>query len=368
MTTNGSPRRTPLYPIHVKLGARIIDFHGWEMPVQYSGIREEHFAVREKAGIFDVCHMGTVGIKGKNALKMVQKVYTGDASPMREGDIHYGLLCNENGGIIDDVTLFKVSEENYFFCVNASNVSKDYEWLKSAIGNDAEVINESETGGIIALQGPLADDILSGVSEGIDLKSIKTFKFDYGRVAGVNAIISRTGYTGERGFEFFFEREKALLIWEEIFKAGVGMGLKPAGLGARDTLRLEMKYTLYGNDIGDSVSPLEACLERYISFDKGDFIGHDALLKEKESGSKRRLAGFRMIDLGIPRQGFEIMIDGMVIGYVTSGGHSFSTENNIGMALVDTKHSVVGTQFFVSVRGKELKAEVVETPFYKRKK
>ncbi|RMF97603.1 MAG: glycine cleavage system aminomethyltransferase GcvT [Candidatus Schekmanbacteria bacterium] len=361
-----SPKRTPLYPVHLKYNAKIIDFHGWEMPVYYTGIRDEHLTVRSKAGIFDVSHMGYVSVSGKNALDAVQKVFTADATKMKNGVVSYGLLCNEKGGIVDDVTLFKIGEESYFFCVNASNVEKDYEWIKKNSGDIAETKNESTEKGIIALQGPMADEILAKVAEDADLKSLRFFHFTEGKIGNDNVIISRTGYTGEKGFEFFFQRNRAETIWNLLMEAGKEYGLKPAGLGARDTLRLEMKYTLYGNDIDDSITPLEACLERYVDFDKGFFVGRDALLKQKEEGIPRRLVGFKMIDAGIPRQGYEIIADGNIIGKVTSGNKSFSTGDSIGMALVKTEYSSIGTSFFVSIRGKNLKAEVVKTPFYKK--
>lgn len=360
------PRRTPLYSTHLKYGARIIDFHGWDMPVYYSGIRDEHFAVRNNAGIFDVCHMGYVSVRGPGALSAVQSVLSADASSMTDGAVIYGLLCNEKGGIVDDVTLFRIAEDDYFFCVNASNVEKDYEWIKRHTGQTADVVNESGRKGIIALQGPASDDIIEKIAEDIDFKSIRFFRFAGGKIGNDEMIFSRTGYTGERGFEFFIERNRAEIIWETIMEAGRDLGLKPAGLGARDTLRLEMKYTLYGNDIDDTVTPFEACLDRYVSLDKGNFVGRDALVKQKNEGIPRRLAGFRMIDAGIAREGFDVIADGRVIGKVTSGNRSLSTNTSIGIALIDKPFAEVGNFFHICVRGNNLKAEVVKTPFYRK--
>ena len=305
-------------------------------------------------------------IRGENALAAVQKVLTADASSMVDGAVLYGLLCNEDGGIVDDVTVFKISESEYFFCVNASNVQKDFEWIKKQAGNIADIENESDEKGIIALQGPNANEILGQIAEDVDLKTIRFFNFTRGSIGSDEMIFSRTGYTGEKGFELFFERNRAEVIWEKIMNAGGDFGLKPAGLGARDTLRLEMKYTLYGNDIDETITPLEASRDRYVSFDKGDFVGGDALLKQKNDGIPRRLKGFRLIDSGIPREGYDVISQGRVIGRVTSGNRSLSTNASIGMALVETPYANIGTVFEISIRGKKVKAEVVKTPFYKK--
>lgn len=343
----------------------MVDFSGWEMPIQYEGIKAEHFCVRNSAGLFDVSHMGRIDFKGTDALANVQHLITNNASKMKDGKVIYSLMCNENGGIVDDVTVYRINPSHYFFCVNASNTAKDYEWIKKSMKGNAELVNLSGEVSIIALQGPKAHNILQKLVN-VNLEEIKLFWFRGGLINSAEVLISRTGYTGEDGFELYVKREHSADLWELILEKGKESGLKPAGLGARDTLRTEMKYTLYGNEIDDNVSPLEACLERYVDFDKGDFIGRDSLLKEKEKGIKRRLVGFEMVDHSIPRHGFDIYSNGNLIGKVTSGMLSWFLNKGIGIGLVSSEYSQIGSEFDVKIREKFYKARVVETPFYKR--
>ncbi|OGL39446.1 MAG: glycine cleavage system protein T [Candidatus Schekmanbacteria bacterium RIFCSPHIGHO2_02_FULL_38_11] len=358
-------KRTPIYNIHLRLGAKMVDFSGWEMPIQYEGIKSEHFCVRNSAGLFDVSHMGRIDFKGADALANVQYLTTNNASNMKDGKVIYSLMCNENGGIIDDVTVYRINSSHYFFCVNASNTGKDYEWIRKNIRGNAGLVNLNGEVSIIALQGPKAQKILQNLVN-VNLEEIKPFWFRAGLMDSAEILISRTGYTGEDGFELYIRREHSADIWERISEKGKEYGLKPAGLGARDTLRTEMKYTLYGNEIDENVSPLEACLERYVDFNKGDFIGRDSLLKEKENGIKRRLVGFEMTEHSIPRHGFDIYRNGKLIGKVTSGMLSWHLNRGIGIGLVLSEYSETGSKFEVKIREKFYKARVIETPFYKR--
>ena len=335
------------------------------MPIQYEGIKAEHFCVRNNAGLFDVSHMGRIDFKGDDALANVQYLITNNASRMKDGKVIYSLMCNQKGGIVDDVIVYRINQSHYFFCVNASNTAKDYEWIKKNMKGNAELINLSGEVSIIALQGPQAGKILQKLVN-INIDEIKPFWFRFDLMNSAEVLISRTGYTGEDGFELYIKREHSADLWERILEKGKESGLKPAGLGARDTLRTEMKYTLYGNEIDDNISPLEACLEKYVDLDKGDFIGRDSLLKEKERGIKRRLVGFEMIDHSIPRHGFDIYRSGNLIGKVTSGMLSWFLNKGIGIGLVSSEYSQTGSVFEVKIRDKFYKASVVQTPFYKR--
>ena len=335
------------------------------MPIQYEGIKAEHLCVRNNAGLFDVSHMGRIDFKGDGAVANVQHLITNNASRMKDGKVIYSLMCNEKGGIVDDVTVYRINQSHYFFCVNASNTAKDYEWIKKNMKGNAELINLSREVSIIALQGPQAGKILQKLVN-INLDEIKPFWFRFGLINGAEILISRTGYTGEDGFELYIKRDHSADLWESILEKGKEFGLKPAGLGARDTLRTEMKYTLYGNEIDDNISPLEASLEKYVDLDKGDFIGRNILLKEKERGIKRRLIGFEMIDHSIPRHGFEIYGNGKLIGNVTSGMLSWFLGKGIGIGLVSSEYSQIGSEFEVKIREKFYRARVVQTPFYKK--
>jgi len=357
--------RTPFYEIHKRLNAKIVDFAGFEMPVEYSGIKDEHMTVRNDVGVFDVSHMGEIWVKGLNALQFIQKVTTNDASVLFPGQAQYSCFPNGKGGIIDDLLVYYFEPQKYMLVVNASNIQKDWEWLVSQNDLGAELENASDRISQLAVQGPKAARILQKLTE-TDLSSIKYYTFEVGRFAGVdNVIISATGYTGAGGFELYFYNDFALPIWEAIFDAGKEEGIKPIGLGARDTLRLEMGYCLYGNDIDDTTSPIEAGLGWITKFiENKDFIDKNLLLQQKNLGVFRRLKGFEMIDRGIPRHGYEIVdCDGIVIGIVTSGTHSPILDKGIGMGYIQKKYCDLGTEIYILIRNKTLKAKVVKMPF-----
>ena len=344
----------------------MVDFSGWEMPIQYEGIRAEHLAVRNNAGLFDVSHMGRIDFRGEGALEAVEYLITNNASKMKDGKVIYSLICNRKGGVVDDTTAYRINSSHYFFCVNAANIEKDYDWIKSNKKGNASLINLSDETSILALQGPKAKEVLQKLVN-INLAELKTFWFMTGKIDGMDVLISRTGYTGEDGFEIYFNNEYAVRLWEMILEAGKDFGIKPIGLGARDTLRTEMKYTLYGSDIDDNVSPLEANLERYIDLEKGDFLGKESLVKEKERGVRRSLIGFEMLEHSIPRHGFQIFKNGKLIGTVTSGMRSWILNKEIGIGLVEREYSNTGSEFEIKIREDLYKAKVVETPFCKRK-
>lgn len=360
-------KRTPLYEEHKKVGGKMVEFAGWEMPIQYSGLTDEHKAVRNAAGIFDVSHMGEFEFKGRDAAKFLDYLTPSSASTLETGQATYSLLLTERGTIVDDIIIYRLSAEHFMMVVNASNIDKDYGWIKSHVKGELEFKNLSNEFALIALQGPKAADILSQVLK-LDLAPLKTFylKTTTSDLTG-QVIIARTGYTGEDGFEIFVSPAKASALWNALLEVGRPLGLKPAGLGARDTLRLEMKYTLYGHEITEETNALEAGLRWVIKFKKpGDFIGKAALTKIRDNGVNRKLVGFKMLDKGIARQEYTIKDKGKAIGQVTSGTFSPSLEIPIGIGYVETAYGEVGTKFFVDIRGHERLAEVVETPFYKR--
>jgi aminomethyltransferase len=357
--------RTPFYEIHKSYNAKIVEFAGFEMPVEYSGIKDEHMTVRKVAGVFDVSHMGEIWVKGPNALSFIQKVTTNDASNLQVGQAQYSCFPNGKGGIVDDLLVYYFEHQKYMLVVNASNIQKDFDWLVSQNDLGAELENASDRISQLAIQGPKATQILQKLTD-IDLSSIKYYTFKVGKFAGIDdVIISATGYTGAGGFELYFYNEYAQPIWEAIFAAGVGEGIKPIGLGARDTLRLEMGYCLYGNDIDDTTSPIEAGLGWITKFTGSkQFIDKELFLKQKNEGVNRKLKGFEMIDRGIPRHGYEIVdADGNVIGIVTSGTQSPVLEKGIGMGYIDIANSSIGSEIFILVRNKRLKAKVVKMPF-----
>jgi aminomethyltransferase len=361
-------RKTPLNDEHRKLGARLVPFAGWEMPVQYSGVIDEHLAVRNNVGIFDVSHMGEVVVKGQDALNFLQKVTTNDVSQLAEGQIHYSGLTYPEGTFVDDLLVYKYKNDHYLLIVNASNISKDFEWLlKNKAGFNVQVDNVSDDYAQIALQGPFAEKILQQITD-IKLPEILYYWFTEGKVKGADCIVSRTGYTGEDGFEVYCANNDAPAIWRAMMEEGKKYGIKPAGLGARDTLRLEAKMALYGNDIDNTTTVLEAALGWICKLEKGDFNGRDVLLKQKENGLKRKLVGFEMVDKGIGRHNYPVVENGKKIGYVSSGSYAPYLEKNIGLAYLPIEKEKIGTEFNVSIRDKEVKAVVVKTPFYKRKK
>jgi aminomethyltransferase len=358
-------KRTPLYDVHVQSGARMVDFAGWDMPVQYSGLLDEHEAVRTRAGLFDVSHMGEVVFRGPRALEALNQVFTNDLTKVADGQAQYGCLCRENGGIVDDVVVYRRSAQDLLVCVNAGNRDKDFEWLRDHAGG-AQVTNESDDWAQIALQGPRAQAILQPLTA-TDLSKLKTFWFTEGEVSGAKCTIARTGYTGEDGFELFCRPGDAPRLWKALLEAGKAEGLVPAGLGARDTLRLEVAYRLYGSDMDDATTPLEAGLGWVVKLDKGEFIGRDAIRRQREGGLPRKLVGFVLTDPGIARHGFDVLHDGKKVGTVTSGTKSPSLKTSIGLAYVPPALAAEGSTFAVDIRGRPASAQVVKTPFYTRR-
>jgi aminomethyltransferase len=365
MSESNEPlKKTPLNALEKELGGKMVDFGGWELPVQFGGILEEHEAVRTHAGVFDVSHMGELTVRGPQALELLQKATTNDVSKLEDGRIHYTGLLYPTGGFVDDILIYRNSADDYFLVVNASNTEKDFEWLQqSAKGMDVEVRNVSAGYAQLAIQGPEAEKYLQPLTD-VKLADVKYYRFDKGTVDGAPAIVSRTGYTGEDGFEVYVAPEHGERIMRKLVEAGV----RPAGLGARDTLRLEAKMALYGNDIDHTTTPIEADLGWVVKLDKGDFAGRDVLAREKAEGPKRKLVGFEMIDRGIARHGYPVVEGGEEIGVVTSGTHSPTLKKAIGLAYLPLDKSAQGTEFSVLIRGKETRARVVPTPFYKRAK
>jgi len=359
-------KNTPFTHKHIALGAKMAEFAGYNMPILYSGINDEHTAVRRNAGVFDVSHMGEFILKGPEALNLIQRVTSNDASKLTAGKAQYSCLTNENGGIVDDLLVYCIEENNvYMLVVNASNIEKDWNWISSHNHSGAEMHNISDKTCLLAVQGPNATKILQPLTE-MDIMNLRYYTFVKGKFAGVdNVLISATGYTGAGGVEIYFEDKgnSAATIWDAVFEAGRPQGLKPVGLGARDTLRLEMGYCLYGNDIDDTTSPLEAGLGWITKFSK-IFTAKEILEKQKAEGVKRKLVGFEMIDKGIPRHGYELKnAAGNKIGYVTSGTQSPSLQKAIGLGYVAVENAAIDTELFVAVRDKLLKAKVVKLPF-----
>lgn len=359
-------KSTALEQIHIALGAKMVPFAGYNMPVQYSGLRQEHAAVRQGAGMFDVSHMGEFFVEGPDAIPFLQKVTSNDVSKLIPGKIQYSCFPNEQGGIVDDLLVYCFSEEHFLLVVNASNMDKDWNHLQNyTSGFEVELSNQSDDYSLLAVQGPKATEILQTLTQ-VNLNEIRYYNFIIGRIAGIEeVIISATGYTGAGGFELYVPNEHAAKLWNSVIEAGEPYGLLPAGLGARDTLRLEMGMCLYGNDIDDTTSPLEAGLGWITKFSK-DFISSQTFAKQKEEGLSKKLVGFEMIDRGIPRHGYEIAKNGKVVGRVTSGTASPSTGKNIGMGYVPIELSAEGSEFDVLIRNKSIKAQVVKLPFYKK--
>ena len=358
-------KKTALYDKHVALGAKIVPFAGYEMPVQYTGVKEEHLKVRSSVGMFDVSHMGEFYVKGDKAVELLQKVTTNDVSKLTPGKIQYSCLPNGKGGIVDDLLIYCISEKEYLLVVNASNIEKDWNWIKSHNTMGAEMVNESDAISLFAVQGPETTEALQGLTD-VKLSDMPYYTFKIGKFAGIdNVLISATGYTGSGGFEIYMQNKDAAKVWDAIMKAGAKFDLKPIGLAARDTLRLEMGFCLYGNDIDDTTSPIESGLGWITKFTK-DFIDKDVLLAQKENGTPRRLVGFTMIDRGIPRKDYRILdSDGNEIGVVTSGTQSPSLDKAIGLGYVKSELKAPGTEIFIEVRNKSLKAEISKIPFYK---
>lgn len=361
-------KRTPLYPLYEKYGAKLVDFGGWELPVQFSRISDEHQAVRERAGLFDVSHMGEVEVKGKDALNYIQKIITNDASKLVDGKALYSPMCYPDGGTVDDLLVYRYVEDHYLIVINAANIEKDFEWFQSHLEGDVHIKNISDQVSQLALQGPLAEKVLQKMAD-TDLSSIEPFYFvPEANIEGIRAMVSRTGYTGEDGFEIYLSNADAPKLWEKILEVGKDEGVLPCGLGARDTLRFEAKLPLYGQELSKDISPIEAGLGFFVKLDKGDFIGKAILAEQKEHGAQRKLVGIEMIDRGIPRSHYLVYVGDEVIGEVTTGTQSPTLQKNIGLALIKKEHADIGNEVFVEIRNKKLKAKIVKTPFYKRSK
>lgn len=358
-------KTVPLHQLHIRLGAKMVPFAGFEMPVRYSSDLDEHHTVRNAVGVFDVSHMGELSVKGPGALALIQKVSANDASALYDGKVQYSYLPNASGGVVDDLLVYRIAEDDYFLVVNASNIEKDWNWIQSQNTEGVAMENLSDSLCLLAVQGPKATAALQKLTD-VDLASMEYYTFKIGEMAGIkDIIISATGYTGAGGFEIYVKNADAEKMWDAVFEAGAEFGIKPVGLGARDTLRLEKAFCLYGNDIDDETSPLEAGLGWVTKFTK-DFINSEALKAQKEAGLKRKLIGFEMIDRGIPRGHYELCdSEGNKLGEVTSGTQSPTLQKGIGLGYVPTEFSKAGTEIFVKVRDRLLKAQVVKTPFVK---
>ncbi len=345
----------------------MVDFGGWDMPVQYTGIIDEHLAVRNAVGLFDVSHMGEIEVRGPEAERLVNYVATNNAAKLKLGQAHYSALLYDHGGFVDDILVHKVADDHYFICVNASNQEKDFEHIRQQNRFDAEVIFASERYAQLAVQGPKALDTLQKLTA-TPLAGIRYYWFTDGEVSGAVARIARTGYTGEDGFEIYIEPTQAERLWKEILEAGAEFGIKPAGLGARNTLRLEAKMALYGHEIDATITPWEADLGWIVKMDKGDFAGRAALIKQQEAGVRRKLIGFEMLGRGIGRDGYEVLVDGAPAGWVTSGSPAPTLNRNIGLCYLPVERAKVGQAIQVMIRNQAVDAVTVATPFYKRSK
>lgn len=363
-------KRTPLFEVYKEYGGKTVDFGGWELPVQFSSIKEEHEAVRTKAGLFDVSHMGEIEVKGPDSLDYLQKMMTNDVSKLKNGGAQYTAMCYETGGTVDDLLIYKLEDEHYLLVVNASNIEKDFDWMQDHLEGNVTIENLSEGMAQLALQGPLAEGVLQKLAKGHDLSTIGFFKFsEEVDLSGKKALVSRTGYTGEDGFEIYCDSKDAVSLWREILEAGKEVGVNPCGLGARDTLRFEANLALYGQELSSEISPLEAGIGFAVKLNKeADFIGKEALKQQKENGLPRKLVGIEMIDRGIPRHGYPVFKGDTQIGEVTTGTQSPTLKKNIGLALIDANETELGNEVEVEIRGKRLKAAVSATPFYKRDK
>lgn len=357
--------KTPLYDSYSKYGGKTIDFGGWDLPVQFSSIKEEHHQVREGAGIFDVSHMGEIRVTGKDTLPYLQKMLTNDLSKAKPGQCQYAAMCYEDGGTVDDLVLYKFSDEEVLLIVNAANIEKDFAWLQEHTAGDVKLTNESEEFAQLAVQGPQAEKITQTLTD-FRLNELKFFRFQNDvSINGHSVLISRTGYTGEDGFEIYCRPEDAAALWEALIEAGAS----PIGLGARDTLRFEAKLALYGQELSKDITPIEAGIGFAVKTDKETAcIGWETLKKQKEEGPPRKLVGLEMIEKGIPRTGYPVLAEDKEIGFVTSGTQSPTLGLNVGLALVDEAYSELGSEVIVQIRKKQLKAKVVKTPFYVKKK
>ncbi len=359
-------KRTAFYEIHKSLGAKIVDFAGYEMPVQYSGIMEEHLTVRKSVGVFDVSHMGEFQVRGKDALQFLQKVTVNDVAKLTEGKVQYSAMCYTDGGIVDDLLVYNMGD-HFMLVVNASNIDKDFQWLQSHLKGDVQLKNASDDFSLLAIQGPRSQDLVQRLTD-VPLSTIEYYHFRRGNVVGIPMIISRTGYTGELGFEIYFDASPVTgkKVWDAVFMAGKEFGITPIGLGARDTLRLEMGFCLYGNDIDQTTHPLEAGLGWITKLNKGEFFGREPMLKAKEAGIKRKLVGLTLPEKSIARHGFSITSNGSTVGNITSGTFSPSLQKSVAMGYVASLSAELGSSVTVSIRGKNIPATVVKVPFLQK--
>lgn len=358
-------KRTSLFSRYEKYGGRLVDYAGWEMPVEFSGLTQEHEAVRTAAGLFDVSHMGEIEVKGKDAAAYLQHLLTNNIETMNDNQVIYTFMCYENGGVVDDLLVYRYEREHFLLVVNAANMEKDYQWILDQKGNYIVTIeNLSDQVSEMALQGPKAETTLQKLTD-TDLSAIPFFylKRDV-KIAGANCLVSRTGYTGEDGFEIYLSHKDAPVVFDKILEVGKADGVIPIGLGARDTLRFEAALPLYGNEISQDITPLEAGFGYFVKFDKGDFIGREVLSRQKTDGLARKLVGFEMIENGIPRHGYEVLADGKEIGFVTTGYFSPTLGKNIGFALLQKEYAELGTTVEIQIRKKTAKAKVVDKRFY----
>ncbi len=361
-------KSTPLYPLYEKYGGKLVDFGGWELPVQFSSILEEHQAVRERAGLFDVSHMGEVDVKGTDALAYIQKLITNDASKLVDGKALYSPMCYLDGGTVDDLLVYRYTEDHYLIVINASNIEKDVDWFKQNLEGDVQLTNISDHVSQLAVQGPLAEKVLQKLTE-VDLSSIGFFHFKQDvNLNGLKGLVSRTGYTGEDGFEIYLANEDAPKLWDMIIEAGKDEGVLPCGLGARDTLRFEAKLPLYGQELSKDITPIEAGLGFFVKLDKPNFNGKEVLAAQKENGAPRKLVGIEMIDRGIPRSHYPVYAGEELIGEVTTGTQSPTLKKNVGLALIKQEYAALDNEVLVEIRNKKLKAKIVKAPFYKKSK
>ncbi|MDQ0218341.1 glycine cleavage system aminomethyltransferase GcvT [Peribacillus cavernae] len=363
-------KRTPLHGVYREAGGKTIDFGGWELPVQFSGIKDEHETVRTKVGLFDVSHMGEIEVKGPESIAFLQRMLTNDVLKLKAGGAQYTAMCYENGGTVDDLIVYKKSEGDYLLVVNAANIEKDYNWLQTNVVEDVELNNISSEIAQLALQGPAAEKVLQKLSKNTDLSEIKFFTFKENvDLNGKDALVSRTGYTGEDGFEIYCKAEDGPVLWRELLEAGKEEGIQPIGLGARDTLRFEANLALYGQELSPDITPIEAGIGFAVKTDKeADFFGKAVLSEQKEKGAPRKIVGIEMIDRGIPRHGYPVYADGELIGEVTTGTQSPTLKKNVGLAILKKEYTEIGAEVEVEIRSKRIKAKVAATPFYKRAK
>ncbi|MFZ3577892.1 glycine cleavage system aminomethyltransferase GcvT [Virgibacillus sp. DJP39] len=364
-------KRTPLFPVYKESGGKTVDFGGWDLPVQFSGIKHEHEVTRTKAGLFDVSHMGEILVVGEDSQAFLQRVLTNDVSKLSPKKAQYTIMCYENGGTVDDLIVYMLEHNVYLLVVNASNTEKDFNWLTEQNNENVRITNVSQNYAQLALQGPKAEDILQKLTK-TDLSEIKFFRFEdpvHFTSIDSGALVSRTGYTGEDGFEIYIDAASAVDLWQLLLEAGKDEGLEPIGLGARDTLRFEANLALYGQELSKDITPIESGLGFAVKVNKeSDFNGKNVLKQQVENGAARKLVGIEMLDKGIPRHGYEVYVDDEEVGFVTTGTQSPTLNKNVGLVLIQSEYAQTGTEVVVQVRKRKLKAKVVETPFYKREK